>query len=299
MFLRDSGLEPISGAARAGSGRISIVFFMVMALGFMLVDRAEAYVFNQAREVITDITSPVFEFLSPPVNAVREFFSNSTRIVGVYEENERLREENARLLAWKDAALALERKNARYEALLNVQIDPDIEYVTARVVTDSGGPFMRTFIINAGEFDGIGEGQAVIDGHGLIGRVLSVGKRASRVLLLSDLNSRVPVLLEGSNYHAILAGDNKTFPKIEFLAKTEDVKVGDRVISSGHGGMLPPGLQIGVVASMDEETIRVQTYSQHERIEQIRVLKFDFPLDINDTVEEDADLANLEMEEQG
>jgi rod shape-determining protein MreC len=257
--------------------RLPIVVFMSMSLVLMLLDRAEANVFDEAREAITDVTAPIFEALSPPINWVREKLSKATQILDIYDENERLREENRRLLAWKEAALQLEHQNARLEALLNVQLDPAIEYITGRVVTDTGGPFVQMFMINIGSRDGVVDGQAVIDEDGLVGRVLGAGHSASRVLLLSDLNSRVPVLVEPSNYRAVLVGDNEAQPKLEFLPRTAQVRVGDRVVTSGHGGQLPPGLPVGIVSEVGRDEIRIQTFAHDARVEMVRILNYDFP----------------------
>src|SRR5690606_13197264 len=121
-------------------------------------------------------------------------------------------------LEWKEEALRLQAKIARYEALLNVQVDQSIEYVSGRVVSDSGGPFIDTVLVNVGSEKGARSGLAVIDSDGLVGRVVSTGPKASRVLLLTDLNSRIPVVVEPAQYKAILAGDNTSWPKLEYLA---------------------------------------------------------------------------------
>ena len=208
MFGRGGGPERLAVPVLAASRRLPIILFMALSLIFVLLDRAQADVFDEAREAITDVTTPIFEALSPPIMAIRDFFSNAWRVFDIYDENERLRDENQQLLKWKETALRLEHQNSRYEALLNVKLDPSIEYVTGRVVSDTGGPFVQMFIINIGKRDGVRDGQAVIDEDGLVGKVLGAGHTASRVLMLSDLNSRVPILVEPSNYKAVLVGDN-------------------------------------------------------------------------------------------
>ncbi len=279
MFSRENIRESRAKTVQVFSSRLSVVIFMAIALVLMLLDRAEANVFEKARDKITDVTTPIYEFLKPPVDAVREFFSDAGRILYVYEENKRLREENARLMAWKAAALQLERQNSRYEALLNVKTDPDVEYVSGRVVTDTGGPFIRTLIVNVGQRDGVAAGHAVIDANGLVGRVISSGRHSSRVLMLSDFNSRVPVLVTPSNYRGILVGDNKAKPRLDFLPKEAVVSVGDLVVTSGHAGVLPPGLPIGVISEMEDGSIRVRQHSHLQRVDRVRILKYEFPRD--------------------
>jgi rod shape-determining protein MreC len=276
VFGRGGGPERLAVPVLAASRRLPIILFMALSLIFVLLDRAQADVFDEAREAITDVTTPIFEALSPPIMAIRDFFSNAWRVFDVYDENARLRDENQQLLKWKETALRLEHQNSRYEALLNVKLDPSIEYVTGRVVSDTGGPFVQMFIINIGKRDGVRDGQAVIDEDGLVGKVLGAGHTASRVLMLSDLNSRVPILVEPSNYKAVLVGDNAKNPSVRFLPQSAQVQIGDRVVTSGDGGELPPGLPVGVISEISSTgEIRVQTFSRDTRVERVRILAYE------------------------
>ncbi|MEQ9143801.1 MAG: rod shape-determining protein MreC [Parvibaculaceae bacterium] len=262
------------------SGRVSLIFMVTLAAALLLLGRAETYVVDRARQVVTDLAAPLLEIASRPVAAGRRVVESTDQYAYVFDENERLREENARLLAWKEAALKLEAKVARYEALLNVQVDPGIDYVTGRTVGDSGGPFVETLIVNVGSEHDVESGQAVIDTDGLIGRIVSTGPQASRILLLTDLNSRVPVTIEPSRTRAVLAGDNSPYPKLEYIPPGAEVAPGDRVVTSGHGGLLPPGLPVGVVLADGDGFPRVQTYSDRSRLDMVRVLQYEFPKEI-------------------
>jgi rod shape-determining protein MreC len=266
---------------RDSSGRVSLIFMVTLAAALLLLGRAETYVVDRARQVVTDLAAPLLELASRPVSAARRIVESTDQYAYVFDENERLREENARLLAWKEAALKLESKVARFEALLNVQVDPAINYVTGRVVGDSGGPFVETFIVNVGSDQNVESGQAVIDTDGLIGRIVATGAKASRILLLTDLNSRVPVSIEPSRAHAVLAGDNSNFPLLEYVPSNVEIQAGDRVVTSGHGGLLPPGLPIGSVVRTEEDMLRVQMYSTRSRVGLIRVLQYKFPTEVD------------------
>lgn len=263
------------------SNRISLVFMLTLAAALLLLGRAETYVFDRARQVVTDLAAPLLEIASRPVAAARRVIERTDEYAYVFDENERLRAENARLLAWKEAALKLEAKTARYEALLNVQVDPEIKYVTGRVVSDNGGPFVDTVIVNAGKNQGVRSGDAVIDTDGLIGRVVSTGDKASRVLLLTDLNSRIPVVIEPAHYKAVLAGDNTDWPKLEYLAVTSSVSPGDRVVTSGDGGLIPPGIPVGLVIQTSDGFLRVQSFADRDRLDFVRVLRYDFPTKVD------------------
>lgn len=262
------------------SNRISLVFMLTLAAALLLLGRAETYVFDRARQVVTDLAAPLLEIASRPVAAARHVVERTDEYAYVFDENERLRAENARLLAWKEAALKLESKVARYEALLNVQIDPDIKYVSGRVVSDNGGPFVDTVIVNVGSTQGAKSGDAVVDTDGLVGRIVATGDKASRILLLTDLNSRIPVVIEPAHYKAVLAGDNTDWPKLEYLAVTGSVSPGDRVVTSGDGGLIPPGLPVGLVIQTSDGFLRVQTFADRDRLDFVRVLKYEFPSNI-------------------
>ena len=265
---------------REFSHRISLIFMLTLAAALLLLGRAETYVFDQARQVVTDLAAPLLEIASRPVAATRRVIERTDEYAYVFDENERLRAENARLLEWKEEALRLQAKVARYEALLNVQVDQPVEYVSGRVVSDSGGPFIDTVLVNVGSEKGARSGLAVIDSDGLVGRIVSTGPKASRVLLLTDLNSRIPVVVEPAQYKAILAGDNTNWPKLEYLAVQSAVSAGDRVVTSGDGGLIPAGRPVGLVIQTSSGELRVQTFSDRGRLDFVRVLQYEFPSEV-------------------
>lgn len=262
--------------------RTSMFAMVVVACLFLLLDRAEATVFERAREAATDAVTPVLEIFSGPVSAVREFLAGIQGYLAVHEENARLREENARLLAWQAAAQQLQRTVNRYNALLNVPVDPSLEYATGRVVGDDGGPFRRTLIANVGALNGVERGQAAVDEHGLIGRIVGVGNEASRILLVTDLNSRIPVYVEPGRRRAILAGDNSDLLRLDYLEDDEGIEPGARVVTTGEGGLIPPGLPVGIVVGEQGGIWRVQSATRFDSIDYVRVLRFLFPRGIDD-----------------
>ena len=119
------------------------------------------------------------------------------------------------------------------------------------MVADAGGPFVHTVLINVGAEQGVAKGMAAVNERGLIGRVIEVGRRSARVMLLTDFNSRIPVMVEPSRDQAILAGNNSRQPDLIFLPLNPRLSLGDAVVTSGRGGVLPPGLAVGIVRSID------------------------------------------------
>ncbi|MEQ9519110.1 MAG: rod shape-determining protein MreC [Parvibaculum sp.] len=263
------------------SGRVPLIFMVSLAAALLLLGRAETYVVDRARQVVTDLAAPLLEMASRPVAAVRRVVESTDQYAYVFDENERLRVENKQLIEWKERAIQLEARLARYEALLNVQVDPEISYVTGRVVGDSGGPFVETFIVNLGRRQGVESGQAVVDTQGLLGRIVATGVEASRILLLTDLNSRVPVVIESTQVRAILSGDNSSTPRLDFLPPGSEFQAGERVVTSGHGGLLPPGLPVGTVVEGEDGLYTVRTYSDRTKLDMVRVLQYLFPTEVD------------------
>src|SRR4029077_2184983 len=143
--------------------------------------------------------------------------------------------------------------------------EPAATYLTARVVADSGGAYVRSVMVYAGSENGVARGQAAVTGDALGGRVAEVGSRAARGLLVTDLNLRVPVIVEGSQQRALLSGDNSERPYLRYLDTGAVIRIGDRIVTSGQGGVFPPGLPVGVVASLEGEAPRVEPYVELSR----------------------------------
>ena len=168
----------------------------------------------------------------------------------------------------------MEEENAQLRALNNVQLARRMTFVTGDVFADSGGPFEQTALVNIGRRDGIEDGAAAVDGAGLVGRVVGVGERASRLLLLTDFSSRVPVVIQPGARRAVLAGDGSLQPKLEFLDGSDPVKPGDLVETSGDGGVFPPDLPVGSVVISTSGTVRTSLLADYARLEFVRLIRY-------------------------
>lgn len=281
--MRYSGSRFDRGGFSVPGGRVtlSLFFLALVAILLLFVHRADPSLFERWRTKVVDVSAPVLEALSWPVNAARNVLADLGEFWKVHEENKRLKKEIADLKVWQAAALHYESQIAHYEKLMKVQPLPGIEYVSARLIADRGSPFKHTFILNAGAEQGISTGQGVVSGLDLIGRVVNVGARSSRVLRVTDINSRIPVMVEPSRQRAIMAGDNSRQPKLEFVESEFHIRAGDRVVTSGDGGLLPPGLPVGVVVQQEPGKFRVEPLTGHNRFETVRVVRFSFPVDVD------------------
>src|SRR5262249_51346045 len=191
-----------------------------------------------------------------------------------YEENQRLREENARLLQWQEVAQRLENENAELRQMLHFTPQGVRGYITGRVIANSGGAFLRNVLIDVGERQGVERGQAALGGGGGAGGATEVGGRGARGSLLTDLNSRVPVVIEATRERAVLAGDNTSRPRLLYLPEKSAVQVGDHVVTAGSGGIFPPGLPVGAVSSVDGGALRVEPEAELTHLEDVRIVDF-------------------------
>ena len=257
--------------------RFAFALLVGAALTVMILSRAEPRLVDNVRGAVNDATAPILEFFSHPAASFASLIEDVDAVLDVHEENALLEEQNAALRKWQSVAEQMSRENEELRRMLHVVPDPEASFVTARVISNSGGPFVRTVLINAGENDLVRKGQAVINIQGLTGRVVSAGQHSARILLLTDLNSRIPVVVESSREKAVLAGDNTPRPRLEFLAVDARVAVGDRIVTSGQGGIFPPGLPVGIVSLVGEERALVQPYVNWDRLEHVTVLDYTLP----------------------
>lgn len=253
--------------------RLVLGVVILCLIGIFLVWRIDSPRVERFRAQVTDAVLPSMDWAMKPVtgtiNLIRDFQSYQR----LADQNRELRSELRQMQAWKEAALQLEQENARLLDLNNVRLDPRLTYVTGVVMADSGSPFRQSVLLNVGARDGIMDGWAAMDGIGLVGRISGVGQNTARVIQLTDASSAVPAMIQPSGQTALITGDNSATPVVDFLEKPELVRPGDRVVSSGDGGVFPAGLLIGQVAADRSGRLRVRLAADYERLEFLRVLR--------------------------
>ena len=253
--------------------RILVGALVILFLAIFLLWRIDSPRVERFRAMLVDSVVPSFEWALVPVNKLATMAENYQSYTRIYEQNQELRRELQQMKAWKEAALQLEQKNARLLDLNKVRLDPKLTFITGVVLADSGSPFRQSVLLNVGQRDGIIDGWATMDGLGLVGRISGVGKNTSRVILLTDSNSRIPVSIQPSGQDALLIGDNSTLPPIEFLDDADAVRPGDRIVTSGDGGVFPAGVLVGVVVLDNNRRLRTRLAADYERLEFLRVLR--------------------------
>jgi rod shape-determining protein MreC len=253
--------------------RLLLSVLCLVLLATFLLWRIDSPRLERFRLQITDSIVPNFDWAMAPVTGTINLMRDFQSYQRIAEQNQELRRELRQMQAWKEAALQLEQENARLLDLNKVRLDPRLTFITGVVLADSGSPFRQSVLLNVGARDGLVDGWATMDGIGLVGRISGVAQNTSRVILLTDASSRIPAIVQPSGQRVIVAGDNTSAPPIDFLENPDLIRPGDRVISSGDGGVFPAGLLIGQVAADPGGRLRVRLAADYERLEFLRVLR--------------------------
>jgi len=260
---------------RQALARLTLPVLVAAAFVVMLLGRAEPQLTERGRMALADLLAPVFGAVAEPVAGVREVGS-AQGLFDLQAENARLRAENETLRRWQAVALALNAENATLKRDLHWIPDPAASFVTARVVADAGGVYARSVLISVGPGGVIKKGEIALDDRGLVGRVTELGARSARVLLITDLNSRIPVTLGAGGARAILEGTNGANPRLRYWPEGTTPQEGERVVTSAEAGAFPAGLPVGVVHYSAAKVPEVLPTARLDRLQVVRV--FDYGL---------------------
>ncbi len=272
-----NGLWRVTRGGR-GNAQIPLAIAIIVAVYVVLLGRTQTALFDHARARITDWMAPSLKAVHAPVDAVNRWASGVGDVFRVYQKNIQLKEENARLRKWELAAKLMDERVKRYQLLLHAVPDPALQSVVARVIGRASRPFDQTMILDAGKQNGVKPGQAVVDARGLIGRIYLSGNHTAWVVLVTDLNSRIPVTIKPGNGQAILAGDNSPTPRLEDFGQGTELKPGDSIVTSGDGGILPPGLAIGTLVQTNVG-LRVLLLADAQNADDVEVLDYKNPVE--------------------
>ena len=253
--------------------RLVTAVLVLVLLALFVIWRIDSPRVERFRAQMIDQFVPSFEWAMAPVTGMVNLARDFRSYQALYEQNQELRRELQQMKSWREAALQLEQENARLLDLNKLRLDPKLTHVSGIVIADSGSPFRQSVLLNVGKRDGIQDGWAAMDGLGLVGRISGVGEKTSRVILLTDTYSQIPVVIQPSGQRALVIGDNTAAPPVDFIEDPDQVRAGDRIVTSGDGGILPAGLIVGQLAVDPNGRLRVRLSADYERLEFLRVLR--------------------------
>lgn len=267
----DVGISIRSAFLRKGiQQRFSLFALTVISILLIFLETIDTKPLNIIRSFIKDFVYRGAVIVTYPTKA----FSGSYNLIEdhfrLYRDYEYLKKENEELKNKKSRSDFLELENSQLRKLINEQVESKSSLVSARVLLEEQSPYLNSFIINIGANQNIKKGMAVLDGKNFIGRIVDVNYFSSRILLVTDLNSKIPIISEPSGNHAILSGHGKSAPTLEYLSKSHDIKNGDKIYTSGKDGIFKSGIPIGE-AKFKKDIIEVQLYSELNEITFINI----------------------------
>jgi len=254
--------------------RAGIILLLSASLGLVMMSRTHTGILENVRNIISDGITPVINVLAKPVDTLSGIGRWVGEIATLREDNMHLKSDNARLLQWQAVATELSSENEKLRALLKFAPTSKSAYTSARVAVDTDSPYSRSVIITSGKEQGVAEDLAVVNDAGLVGRIVDTGKKTSRVLLLTDMNSRIPVISEDSRERSIAGGDNSDSLSLIYMPENSKLAVGEKIITSGDGGVLPPGLPVGVVTKIEKGVATVKPFVDGYHLEYVSVVDF-------------------------
>ncbi len=266
----------LSIPVRQALAKLTLPVLIAVSFGMLLLGKADALLAERARMVLADTLAPIFGVLAEPLATARAVVDNAAHLLELPRDNADLRAEVGRLREWQAVAMALDAENRTLKANLHWIPDPQASYVTTHVVADAGGVYARAVLLSVGPNHSVSKGQIAVDDRGLVGRVTEVGSRSARVLLITDLNSRIPVTLETTRARAMLVGTNGPRPRLMYWPEGVTPAEGERVVTSAEANAFPSDLPVGTVHYTVNNVAEVIPMAQLDQLEVVRL--FDYGL---------------------
>jgi rod shape-determining protein MreC len=230
------------------------------------------------RKIVLEAVAPVQEVLSASVKSVSDAWLRYVLLVGIEEENKNLKnkinELKAALILYQEGYLEAQR----IRKLLDLRDDYNYHFISARVIGKEQAALSKTILISKGAVHGLKTGMPIIAPPGLIGRLIDVSWHVSKVLLFIDENSNVGAIVQRTRTQGIISGAGSRGLILKYISKTQDVKEGDVIVSSGMDGVFPKGLMIGQVSHVDRQDaslflkINVAPFVDFSKLEEILIL---------------------------
>jgi rod shape-determining protein MreC len=277
--INKSYLLKLTTFAKEKAHGIGTSILIIFSLLLLLIGKVNEKSLSLFKSFFLDATSGFLTILGKPVNSVSEGFYKINDLVFLYSENKDLKTENKSLYKWRDLALELLAENQALKKLLHTAQKSNEKFITASVITNSGGSYVKTITINVGLNDGVKLGNPVLNNWGMIGRIVEIGRNASRVLLTTDINSQIPVYFEKSLHRAILVGKNSDLLELKFLKKRVYLEDEERLMTSGEGGVLPRGIPVGlysITLNKNKEKLNVLPAKNWDKLSILNVILYDY-----------------------
>jgi rod shape-determining protein MreC len=254
--------------------KVFLIAFILFSFVLIFIGKPDNPILSRTSGLVVALASPVVSLISWPIYKAAGFVEDVKAFRRADETNRQLKAELSKLSEELSFYKSQEAETKKLREICNFS-DPGTNYfLIARVLGTAGAGFSHTFILDAGTKDGVRKYHAVLVDGNLVGQVVVVGDRYSRMLLLTDANSKIPVQVESTGTRAFLAGDNSKYPRVVHFENQEKVDVGDRIVTSGMDGNIPAMLPVGIVGSISEENgVVLQPFVDASRISYVHVVR--------------------------
>lgn len=253
--------------------KFALVTLFLTALILMLLSKNRSPAVDQTGNVATGAVAPIVDILVAPAKVLAHGYDYFSELKQIKADNTLLRQENRKLKVLQDKYKALEIENKLLSNLLNYVPLPEADFISARVVAEENDTFAHSMLAYVDD-KAVEKGDVVLSDHGLVGRIDKVARSYAKIILLTDINSKIPVVVEKTRIRGILSGDNTARPKLIFIPLDAEIDVGDRIVTSGVSGIFPAGIPVGQVVSVSKNEIRVKTFAFLERLEYVKIVKY-------------------------
>lgn len=262
-----------------GFSTIWLWVFIIGSVLFLLSSNSDlGPTWNPAEQVVIEITAPFQKLIKQTTKSTEELWLNYFRLVDVNHENTQL----------KNEIHVLKMANSRYRELLATQesLEKLLQFkqtinrpvLAAQVIGLDPTGWFKSVIIDKGKWAGLRIDMPVVNAFGVVGRVVSVSSNYAKVLLIIDQNSAVDCLVQRSRDRGMLKGLMSEICKLDYVAKSNDITMGDIVVTSGLGGVFPKGLPVGRILDVKEisgelfKDIKIRTAVDFSKLEEVLVI---------------------------
>ena len=259
--------------------KFSLLSLITLSIIILILSSFDYKIIKTVRSGINEIIYRGSFVISAPEKIVKNLNTEIRNHFGLYSNSKKLEKELNEYRSQKISLDILKFENQKFRQQLDDYLI-STEIVFSKIIIDNKSPFLRSIVINKGSRDGIKSGMAVLDQQYLVGKVIEVNFGTSRVLLLSDINSNIPITISPGNLLAIATGTGKDQAKVNFLKKTHFDKITNDslVYSSGTGGLIKSGVPIGRITNFDskiDEDINIEFFSDFSQLQYVSVVAFD------------------------
>ena len=256
--------------------RLFVVVLFLTAFLLILLSNIDSMVVGAVDKAVIQATGPVMRVVEFPARVIHRAWTYFSDVAHIYKENEQLRAENKQMMILQNKVRTLEVENQLLSRLLNYVPPAEASFMSAQIVAESGDNFTHLLLVYIGD-EAVRKGQVVMGDESVIGRIDTVSAPYAKVILITDINSKIPVVVERTRVRGILSGNNTALPELIFTRSVVDIREGDIIVTSGVGGMFPSGLPIGFVSAINGNKVEVEPMADIERIEYVRVVDYGLP----------------------